>query len=934
MPLKGLTSPVSVTLTSSSSDLDEVQILAYGTTTKRLSTGDVTTITAAQIANRPVSNVLQALQNEVPGMFTLQNTGLPGGSFNVQIRAGSSFTGGTLTTHGIESSFPGPLYIVDQVAYPASANLPLFSSLSTGLAGGVLHGGNALNYLNPEDIESVTVLKDADATAVYGSRGAYGVIIIKTKRGKAGEPRFNVNVSTGFARAGTAARFLNTQQYLMLRNEALKNDGVTAGQPDKDVNGIWPADRYTNWQKELMGNSAPVTNADLSYMGGNANTNFRVAGNYMDRTGVQKGPGEVKSGGLSFNLNSFTNNNKFSIDLSGNFHTDVNTMVPYDFTGSSAVLAAPNAPPLILPDGLLNWETGSNPVAALNAVSRIATNNLLGTMVMTYKPFKGLTLTSATGYNLLTGKEYRALPTTYYIPGNSAALTNSALNMYNIRTWNTDANADYTIVLGKKGIFDVRAGITLQDVQSNDATISGQGFSNDALLSDPSSAAIVSSSYSQTTYRYTGYFGHLNYSWDQKYILNLNGRYDGSTRFGPGRQFGKFGSIGTAWLMSEEKWFKNFSFISFAKIRASYGTVGGDNLGSYRYLATYGIDQPYRGQGTLTPLTLSNPDLQWQQKQEFETGLNLEFLNGRIGLEGNFYLTRSSNQLIAQNLSSITGFSDIITNAAAIVQTSGLEFQINVKNIQNRNFSWSTSFNITIPHNKLLSYPGGDAALAAVNPSYKIGKPITGLTLYNYAGVDPQTGYYNFINRQGIKGPFFITDTTTPLSFADRTQFIDEAPKYYGSLTNNFRYKNLSLGFTFSFTNQMGPDYFGFQFINAGLFNRNTITASLGRWQKPGDVTNIPKVTENINGLLEQQNFTQSTGAYRDASYVRLQNLNINYNFPQGFLKKTPVTNLHIFFRAENLLTISHYKDIDPETLSATALPPLRVFVTGFNLTF
>jgi TonB-linked SusC/RagA family outer membrane protein len=935
IPAKGLTTPVSVIMATSSSDLDEVQILAYGTTTKRLSTGNITTITAAQIANRPVSNVLQALQNQVPGLFIQQNTGLPGGSFDVQIRAGSSYSGGNLATHNNISYFPAPLYIVDGVTYPGAANLPLLPSLGNGIVGGVLRGGNTLSYLNPEDIESVTILKDADATAVYGSRGAYGVIIIKTKGGKAGEPKFNVNFSTGFAVAGTAPHLLNTPQYLMLRNEALKNDGITAGPTDKDVNGTWPADRYTNWQKELIGNTAPVTNINLSYMGGNANTTFRIAGNYVEQSSVQKGSGDVKSGGLSFAISSTTNNNKFSMDLSGNFNTDINTMNPYDFAGSLAVLAAPNAPPLFLPNGALNWETGFNEAAALNAVSRIATDNLLGTLVLTYKPVRGLTLTSATGYNRLTGKEFRALPSTYFIPGNSAALTYSALNMYNIRTWNTDANADYTTTLGRKGILDVRAGITLQDVLNSGTTIEGRGFSSDALLSDPASAAAVSSSYAQTPYRYAGYFGHLNYTWDQKYILNLNGRYDGSTRFGPGRQFGKFGSVGTAWLMSEEKWFKNnIRFISFAKLKASYGTVGGDNLGSYRYLSIYGIGQPYKGQGTLTPFTLSNPDLQWQQKQEFETGLTLEFLNGRIGLEGNFYLTRSSNQLTGQKLSSVTGFDGLLTNVPVIIQTSGLELQMSTKNIQAKNFSWSTAFNIAIPHNKLLSYPGGAAGLAAANSLLKIGKPITGASFYNYAGVDPQTGYYNFINRKGVKVTFFQLSDPSPLSFADKTEFIDVAPKYYGSITNTFRYKNLSLGFIFSFTNRMGLNYFGSQFINAGLSGLNTVTASLARWQKPGDITNVPKVTENIYGLLEQQNFVQSTGAYSNATYVRLQNLNINYNFTPDFLKKAHIDNLHLFLRGENLLTISKFKDVDPETLLAAALPPSRVFVTGFNLTF
>jgi len=246
MPLKGIKNPLLITMKEATSTLDQVQVLAYGEVKKRYNTGDVTTITAKQIENNPVPNVLQALQNQVPGLFIQQKTGKVGGAFNVQIRPGSTFGTGN------------PLYIVDGVTYPAGTSLPLLSSNIEGYHAGPLLGGNALSYLNPNDIESVTVLKDADATAIYGSRGAYGVIIIKTKKGRPGPAQLNVNFYTGLTVVGTTTPLLNTQDYLMLRNEALKNDGVTPGAQDLDVNGTWPTNRYTNWQKEFTGNYAVV----------------------------------------------------------------------------------------------------------------------------------------------------------------------------------------------------------------------------------------------------------------------------------------------------------------------------------------------------------------------------------------------------------------------------------------------------------------------------------------------------------------------------------------------------------------------------------------------------------------------------------------------------------------------------------------------------
>jgi TonB-linked SusC/RagA family outer membrane protein len=949
LPVKDLKNPLTVIMKVNTNALDQVQVLAYGTTTKRLATGDITTVTAKQIEDNSVPNVLQAIQNEVPGLLIQQNTGLPGGSFNVQIRPGSTFNPGL---------FGGgtPLYVVDGVAYPAGTTLPLSQNLVNGTAQGPLLGGNALNYINPNDIESVTVLKDADATAIYGSRGAYGVILITTKKGKAGPPQLNVNFYTGLTVVGTQPQLLNTQQYLMLRNEAFKNDGTKPGPGDLDLNGTWSPTAYTNWQKVLTGNYAPTTNANLSYTGGNGTTNYRITGNYVEQSTTQIGKGDDKSGGLTFDINSTTTDKKFTMDLSGGFNSDVNTFVPFDFTGTSGgsgTLTAPNAPPLYLPNGSLNWVPNGgaftgilpsfnvNPAAAVNDNSNITTDNLLSTLVFIYKPVNGLTLTSTTGFNLLIGKQFRDVPTTSFDPAtNSSALTNSSLNNYTIRTWDVDANADYTRQLGKKGVFDVRVGVTLQDILNTQNVIKGTGFAGDELLGDPSAGAQVNSSVSNSLERYLGYFGQIRYTWDQKYILNVNARDDGSTKFGPGKQFGLFGSLGAAWIFSEEKWFKdNLPFISFGKLRGSYGTVGGNQINNYQYLTKYASDLAYQGKNTLLPFGLANPDLQWQQKNESEIGINLDFFNGRISFEANYYYTKTSNQLILQNLSTVTGFPVYPVNSPAVIQTNGPEVTLTTWNIKSTDFSWKTDFNISAPRNKLLAYPGlNDATLASVNQNYIIGQPITGIKVYNYAGVNPQTGQYNFINRFGVQGAYTLiqalTGGATLDPVLDKTKFIDLNPKFFGGINNTFRYKNLSLGFFFTFTDRIGPNFDGQNSaVFPGFFNQNETTEALQRWTHPGQITNVPKAAEGITALLASNGLIGSTGAYSDATYARLQNLNINYNFTPAFLKKANITNLGVFLRGQNLLTISKYKNLDPENLSAGAAPPLRVFTAGFNMT-
>ena len=443
--------------------------------------------------------------------------------------------------------------------------------------------------------------------------------------------------------------------------------------------------------------------------------------------------------------------------LSGSFSSTVNNMLPLDLSASGAGIA-PNRPSLYLPNGKLDWSNGFNTAAQFSSIYNNVTNNLLSSVLFRYAPVNGLSFNASIGYNYLTNKELYAVPSTIVnplqvpVPGTQAT---SNLQSLNSSTVNFDPYVDYTRRIGR-GRLDLTAGASLQNGQTSYTGVSGQNFVTDALILNPANGIVVTSSYSTSPNRQLGYFARANYIWDQKYVLNLSGRYDGSTKFGSNSQYGKFGSVGAAWLFSEERWVKhNWRFLSFGKLRGSYGTTGGDAISNYQYLSNYTVaNSGYQGGLAIVPRNIANPNLHWETNTKKEIGLELRFLKDRIWLEGSYYNNRSSNQLISQPLSIVTGFAGINQNSPALIQNEGLEGQLTTVNIQSKSFTWKTIFNISINRNKLLKYPGADASpLILQNSDWIIGKSIQNRKLYKYAGVDPQTGQYAYTNAKGVTAP-------------------------------------------------------------------------------------------------------------------------------------------------------------------------------------
>jgi TonB-linked SusC/RagA family outer membrane protein len=899
-----------IMLSISASPLDQIQVIAYGTSSKRLSTGNISTINAETIAEQPVSNTLGALEGRVPGLVITQQTGVPGGGFTVQIRGQNSIASGN-----------NPFYIIDGVPFTST---PI---MTPRLSADITEGGSPFSTLNPYDIESIEVLKDADATAIYGSRGANGVILITTKKGKAGKTKFDFHVYNGAGGAARKMPLLNTSQYLQMRHEAFANDG-TQPNPSSDYDlTTWDTTRYTDWQKVLIGGTAHITDAQGDISGGNENTQFLIGGNYHRESTVFPGDFADQKGSAHLNLSTASTDKKFRANVTASYVSEQNNLLSSDFDLFNAL--PPDAPRAYDSTGKLNWENGTfnNPLGYLLQKYQAHSDNLIGNATISYQILPGLQVRTSAGYTKLESTETLILPGDSYNPSwhvqSSAQFGTSSLI-----TWILEPQLEYTIHSGKNRL-NLLAGSTFQNDARNNLTEDASGFSSDALLENIAAASTISvnNTYTYTSqYRYNAFFARANYQFDEKYIFSLNGRRDGSSRFGPGKQFANFGSVGAAWIFSKEIGIaQGLPALSFGKLRLSYGLTGNDQIGDYRYLSTYfPTTYPYQGMPGLEPTALLNPNYGWETVRKLEAGLNLGFWKDRILLEVDYYRNRTSNQLVNYALPTITGFNGITANLPATVQNKGLEFELNTVNIRTKQFTWTSSFNLTVPQNLLLSYP--NIASSSYANTYVVGKPLSIIMALHYTGVDPATGVYTFqdVNHNG-------SDLDIP---GDLEAIKEVAKAYYGGLFNHFAYKGFGLDIFLQFVKQTGYNYLA-GFTVPGLM-ANQPTTVLGRWQHPGDKTNVEEYTQGSGTGMAFLNYlyAQIYGDNRisDASFIRLKNIYLSYTVPLG--KVVKIEMLKIFLQGQNLLTITHYLGMDPENNGTNLLPPLKILTGGLQINF
>lgn len=887
-----------IVLKPQTASLDEAVVIGYGTTSKRNNTGSVSSIKASDIANQPVLDALSALQGRVSGVFINSSSGLPGSNFNVVLRGQSSLSGPN-----------NPLYVIDGVPY-YSEPLNTFTSAN----------GNQspLASINPADIERIDVLKDADATSIYGSRGGNGVILITTKKGKAGKAQANFNVYTGAGKVVNTVDMLSTPDYVAMRKEAFAHDNKSYTSESAPDITVWDQQKTTDWQKFIMGHTARITEAQGSLSGGTAQTQYLLSGTYHKETTVMPGSLGYQRAAGRLNINHSSLNNKFNINASVNYTSGKDNSLPTDL--SIFYNLAPNYP-LYDSVGKLYW-TGNlqNPQAYLLRKSVVNTNMLLANTVLRYTILPGLNAKASLGYTRTDMDQMRITPDASLNPltstGSESYFGNSDISSYII-----EPQLDYTKDIAK-GTLQVLAGGTFQQTITNGKSVIATGFSSDALLEDQHAAGLVVPRPTvYAFYRYTSVFGRVNYNWEGKYIVNASFRRDGSTRFGPGYRFGNFGAVGAAWVFSKESFVNEDGFLSFGKLRASIGNSGNDHISDYQYLDAWSsTPYPYGGIPGLTPSRLPNSSYRWEENHKKEVGLELGFLDNRIMFNTNYYYNISDNQLVAYQLTPQVGFESITANLPASVMNSGWEFEVNTTNIKNKNFSWETGLNLSINKNKLKSFPGIESS--TYKDIYVVGEPLSIVKGYQFLGIDPATGVPKFFSKTGAP---------TPAENDDYVILGKRAPDYFGGFSNTFKYKGFSLDFLLTFVKQEGPGLnYGYGTVVIGGPANQDLRA-LDRWHKPGDISSVPGAT-TADGSAAYRNYSLSTANWGDASFIRLKNASLRYDL-SPFTKKWKLSSASVYVLGQNLFTITNYKGFDPET-QGVVMPPLKSYTIGVQFGF
>ena len=903
--------PLEVFLDQDDNRVEEVQVIGYGETTRRLNTGSVASVSAKEIEKQPVTNVLSALSGRMPGVFVQTTNGLPGGNINIQIRGTGSIQAGTI-----------PLYIIDGVPYDGNAINESHALSSRNIAGPT----NPLNIFNPNDIENITVLKDADATAIYGSRGSNGVVLITTKKGVSGRTRINLNVNQGFSKVTSHPRLLNLEEYLELRSEAFQNDGRT---PSADPGSssyapdlkVWSQNLNTDWSEYIYGNTANLTSAQVSVSGGNDNTSFNISGNVRTEGTVMLGANRYIRGGLQSTLGHTSSNGRFKINLSTVYNTDA-TRLSNPANAAVDMLHLPPNYPLFNNDGSFNWYAGHNVEAQQLAQSHANTNNVLGNLFTTYSLPLGLDFKLSGGFNRRDLSQRQLFPIASLYPGE---INHTLFGETSTSSFILEPQAEYRKSFHKSNL-QILIGGTYQSTGTDRISIRASDFANESLMENLGSAGTVDTRETTTLeYRYISAFGRLTYNLLDKYILNATIRRDGSSRFGPNNQFGNFYSIGGAWLFYQERWLEGVGdLFSFGKLRASYGITGNDQIPDYQYLSTYQArgSNLYQGISVLSPSRIFNSDFHWEATKKFEIAAELGFVNDRIFLTMNYYRNRSSNQLVNYPLAKITGFSNYQANLPAVVQNTGWEFDIDARIIQNENFEWTASANVTFPKNKLVEF------LNIENSSYantlQVGYDITRIYGYELVNVDTETGIAQFTGEDGE-----ISDN--PYQFHTLGK---RTPQFYGGLGTKLKYRSLELNVFGQFTKQMHLANLAFNQFGLQPFNSYQLLAN--RWRDVGDETNIPKVSSLYRN--DTYYFGQSNGNLFSVPYFRLKNISLSYTLPNAFANKLGSQSIHFSVAVQNLFTV--WDDtiplVDPEVGGnaglTSAIAPTKSVLFGFNV--
>lgn len=902
---------LSITLSPSDEALSEVVINGgYYKTTNRLKTGSISKVPGREIERQPVASPLMSLQGKMAGVDITPITGIPGASPEIKIRGRNS----------IRYDGAYPMYIIDGVQVE--------SRPVDGRSSNVPNRYDPLSAIGPDNIESIEILKDADATAIYGSRGANGVVLITTKKGRQGRMSVDLHLYKGIGKLPKAIDMLNTQQYLAMRREAFANAGITITPDNAPDLMVWDTTKYTNWYKRLLGNPAHLSNGQINLSGGNSQTTFRLGGGFYKETMIIPGDFGFQRASGQFAFNHASTDNRFRVAASASYGTTKNTLTEGLSTLMyNALTMPPNAPEPYHPDGSLNWEIDEygnssfwNLMAAMEMTNDVKSENLLFSTQIGYTILPGLTFSTNFGISSFNSNELLKTPITASSPVYQGVTGESFFTFVARRSWTAEPQLNYTKNWGDHHL-GVIAGMVFRENSNELKQTYAGGFTSDALLGNFTSAGLVRViADNLDQYRYASVFGRISYNWMEKYIINLSGNRDGSSKFGSDNRFGSFGSIGAGWIFSSEDLIRdNLPFLSLGKLRASYGLTGNDQIEGYRYVNTYrSLSGAHSNLVGLIPANLSNPDFRWEQTKKMEGALELGLFNNRIALEVTHYKHRISNQLTDFQLPAITGFDGILRNMDATLENRGWEFTLNTQNINNQHFKWNTSFNISISRNKLVKFT--DLENSPYAGSYKIGYSVNIFYLYKTLGVNPETGVYDFVDA----------NNDGEINSDDQVLIQNMDKGYFGGLSNTFSYRSLELSFNLHFTRQLTN--YSPSGMPGGQFNI-PVDVYNNRWMKKGDAADFQQLNAGYDIFMPFVNhFNYGQAGYVNSSFLRLRNLSLTWHVPPAVFTRLKMQDMSVYLQGQNLFTLTDYPGLDPET--GASLPQLRMLTAGLQVRF
>jgi TonB-linked SusC/RagA family outer membrane protein len=907
-----------ITLQPIAAVLDHVVVQAYGKTTQRLTTGSVTDVAGSVFQEYPDGDVLGALEGRVAGMLIRQLNGVPGSARQTLIRGQRSIEEGNRM-----------LIVIDGV--PLIDNDGYTVVIGAGSAQGAT-GAEVLNGIAPEDIASVEVLKDASATAIYGSRGANGVLLITLKSGSSGKPRWHAAVSSGIDAVIRPARLLNTSQYLAMRRDAILDDGLKVDSANLPEAYAWDTTRSSDYQRYAMGQARWRKDATLGLSGGDSNTIYLLSGNYHHEEAVFPGSSPDERISVFGHVHELSGNRRLQVDLSAIEHWEDNRLPQVDY--SQLQYLAPDAPGFFLSNGQPQWSYNglsylNLPASGYNSY-RGSVQNEYSHLEIGYDLLPGLVLRSSLGYYRVASAEHTVEPIIGQDPAldptGSTSVTNSSEHSEMV-----EEVADLKRKLGA-GQLEALVGVNWQEQQSAYTTEAASGYTSDLLMASGGGSPTIAVTENSVVYRYEAVFGRLNYNWKNRYIAEVSGRRDGSSRFGPGDQFGNFWATSGAWIFSEEPWAKDWAVLSHGKLRASIGTTGNDQI-SANYAQVYSgtnAVQGYQGAQGLIPTSLPNNDLRWEVNYNSEIAMDLGFFQNRILFSAAAYRDWTTNQLVQSTLPSQTGQPLVFVNMPADIVNTGLEFNLRTVNWSRRDWSWVSTLTVSAPINRLVSFPG--LANTSQANTLVIGKSLSVVRGYQYQGVRVDSGLFQFrdVNHDGV------------LNDSDLVSGGNLDPRYYGGLDQMVRYKNWELDLFIDFRRQSGqnPYVILYQQYMPGFASQymegNAPVEFLHRWRRAGDHAALQQMTESTSSVAYQrvQDYISSTAASIDASFVRLKNVALSYRLPKERLKRVGLTGCRLWLKAENLFTYTRYPVTDPETQDPRVLPPVRTVAMGLQVNF